>query len=129
MSSAIALRFLCRHSLARPVYPCHSFGLPPRLDYNRQFTTTAAVLAPKIVKRKKLTKKVAAAKAKRKALKARKSVYAHEQMTLADAIAVLRVRISVLVSLAPTAIPDYLSFPLGKGSHFSQRNIRTGYKD
>jgi hypothetical protein len=59
---------------------------------SRQFSSTPAVLlrkAPKV--RPPLSKKAAAAKARRKAAKAPKHIYANEKMSLTDAIAVLRV--------------------------------------
>lgn len=62
----------------------------------RQFTISQAVLARDDRKSKVrvLSKKTLAAKAKKRALKSRKNIYDSEKMTLADAIAVLRVRVS-----------------------------------
>ncbi|OBZ68574.1 50S ribosomal protein L1 [Grifola frondosa] len=54
----------------------------------RQFHTTRVILARQ--ERKILSKAQLAAKAKKKALKARKNIYEHEKMKLDDAIAVLR---------------------------------------
>jgi hypothetical protein len=58
----------------------------------RLFNTTPVLLARKEKKVRTPTKKQLAAKARRKALKARKNIYDSEKMPLLDAIAVLRVR-------------------------------------
>lgn len=57
----------------------------------RQFHSAQVLLARQVKKLATPTKKQLAAKARKKALKARKNIYDSEKMTLADAIAVLRV--------------------------------------
>jgi len=79
----MSLGLLCRQ--------CHrSFNQPSNVGTIRLFNTTAILLARKEKKLPTPTKKQLAAKARRKALKARKNIYDSEKMSLADAIAVLR---------------------------------------
>jgi hypothetical protein len=62
-----------------------------RIRSSRQFTTTQVVLKPKVTTKKQISKKAAAAKARKKALKALDKVDPSEKLTLSDAITVLRV--------------------------------------
>jgi large subunit ribosomal protein L1 len=76
------------------------FSNPPRLALNRQFSTTPAVLARKgqTQKVKTPSKKAMAAKARRRAIKEAKSIDHSDDMPLEEAIAVLRVSLSMACS-------------------------------
>ncbi|KAH7922863.1 ribosomal protein L1 [Leucogyrophana mollusca] len=75
-------------SICRQCY--RSFASPAAPLAARQFSTSPVALARQVNKIPVLSKKALAAKAKKRALKARKNIYEHEKMTLTDAIAVLR---------------------------------------
>lgn len=62
-------------------------------ESSRCFSTTSPVCARKVKARPAPTKAKLAAKERKRALKAKKSIYEQEKMPLADAINVLRVRL------------------------------------
>ena len=67
---------------------------------HRQFHYTPAILARREKKIPTLSKKQLAAKERKRAKKAPKSIYDGEKMTLSDAVEVLRVRRKILDSVA-----------------------------
>ncbi|KAI0931450.1 hypothetical protein AcW1_001151 [Taiwanofungus camphoratus] len=82
MSLLANVRLRCR--------PHHSFFMPLTCTRSRQFHCSQIVFARREKKVAAPSKKQLAAKARKKGLKARKSIYDSEKMTLEDAVAVLR---------------------------------------
>ena len=70
----------------------HSHRRRQRQTPHRQFHYSPAVLARREKKLPTLSKKQLAAKERKRAKKAPKSIYDSEKMTLSDAVEVLRVR-------------------------------------
>ncbi|KAH7915707.1 ribosomal protein L1 [Hygrophoropsis aurantiaca] len=75
-------------SICRRCY--NPFNIQQVTPFARQFSTSPVALARQVKKIPVLSKRAIAAKAKRRALKARRHIYEHEKMPLMDAIAVLR---------------------------------------
>ncbi|TFK56511.1 ribosomal protein L1 [Heliocybe sulcata] len=89
------LGLLCRQ--------CH--GSLTNAVLTRQLSTTPVLQLRKVkAKVPTISKKAAAAKARRKALKKRKNIYEYEKLPLAEAINVLRVRTTLLLPLSSADI-------------------------